>query len=148
PEEAEAPIYPPRAGKPAARRPLWMWIAGGVVVVLAAFEGVPWVVTASRTVSTDDAYVNGHVTFVAARVPGHVVRVLVDDNNRVHKGDLLVQIDKEPYQVKVDIAQAALGVAQTGVVTAQAKVHGLAGLARSQYFDLTHAVEGLNNQVA
>jgi membrane fusion protein (multidrug efflux system) len=146
--EDEARIAAPHAGKPAARRPLWMWIAGGVVVVLVLFEGIPWVVTAVRTVSTDDAYVNGHVTFVAARVPGQVVQVLVDDNNRVHKGDLLVQLDKEPYQVKVDIAQAALGVAQASLVTAQAKVHGLAGLARSEVFDLTHAMEGLNNQVA
>jgi membrane fusion protein, multidrug efflux system len=114
-----------------------MWIAGGVVLVLALFEGIPWVVTASRTVSTDDAYVSGHVTFVAARVPGQVVRVLVDDNNRVHKGDLLVQLDPVPYQVKVDVAQAAVGVAQAALVTAQAKVHGLAGLARSEFFDLT-----------
>ena len=35
--------------------------------------------------------------FVAPRVPGQVVRVLVDDNNRVRKGNLLVQLDKEPY---------------------------------------------------
>ena len=41
---------------------------------------VPWVVTALNTVSTDDAYVNGHVTFVAPRVAGQVTKVLVDDN--------------------------------------------------------------------
>ena len=145
--EHEAPISVPHK-EPVAKRPLWMWIAGAVVLVLALFEGIPWVVTASRTVSTDDAYVSGHVTFVAARVPGQVVRVLVDDNNRVHRGDLLVQLDKVPYQVKVDIAQAAVGVAQAALVTAQAKVHGLAGLARSEFFDLTHAMEGLNDQVA
>jgi multidrug resistance efflux pump len=50
--------------------------------------------------------------------------------------------------VKVDIAQAAVGVAQSNLVQAQAKVRGLAGLARSQYFELAHAVEGLNNRVA
>ncbi len=97
------------------------------------------IIIAFKTVSTDDAYVNGHVTFVAPRVPGHVVRVLVDDNNRVHKGDLLVQLDKEPYQVQVDIAQAAVGVAQSDLVAAQAKDQSLAGLARSQRYDLAHA---------
>ena len=51
----------------------------------------------SNTVSTDDAYVNGHVTFVAPRVSGQVSRVLVDDNYRVKKGALLVQLDKEPF---------------------------------------------------
>jgi membrane fusion protein (multidrug efflux system) len=125
-----------------------MWIAGGVVVVLALFEGISWMVTAARTVSTDDAYVNGRVTFVAARVPGQVVRVPVDDNNRVHKGDLLVQLDKEPYQVKVDIARAAVGIAQANLIQAQTKDRGLAGLARSEWYELAHAVEGLNNQVA
>jgi membrane fusion protein (multidrug efflux system) len=88
------------------------------------------------------------VTFVAPRVPGQVVRVLVDDNNRVRKGDLLVQLDKEPYQVKVDIAQAALSLAQADIVTAQAKVRSLESLARSQRFDLATAEHNLNNEVA
>src|SRR5215469_1154897 len=93
------------AARPSQRHPLWMWMVGGVLVALAMAEAVPWVIDAFRTVSTDDAYVNGHVTFVAPRVAGQVVHVLVDDNNRVHKGNLLVQLDKEPYRVKVDIAK-------------------------------------------
>ena len=44
---------------------------------------------------------NSYVTFVAARVGGQVARVLVDDNNRVKRGDVLVEIDPEPYQVQV-----------------------------------------------
>src|SRR5271170_1877553 len=146
--EADAPIAHAPTGKQLQRRQLWMWIAGGVFVLLALYEASPWAITAFRTESTDDAYVNGHVTFVAPRVPGQVVRVLVDDNNRVRKGDLLVQLDKEPYQVKVEIAQAALSVAQAGLVTAQAKVRGLESLALSQRFDLANATHNLNNQVA
>jgi membrane fusion protein (multidrug efflux system) len=145
---ADAPNAQAPTGKQPQKRPLWMWIAGGALVLLALYEAIPWAITAFRTESTDDAYVNGHVTFVAARVPGQVVRVLVDDNNRVRKGALLVQLDKEPYQVKVDIAQAALMVAQAGIVTARAKVRGLESLARSQRFDLANAVHNLNNQVA
>src|ERR1700719_3189308 len=118
--EADAPIAQATTGKQHQRWPTWMWIAGGALLLLALYEAIPWAITAFRTESTDDAYVNGHVTFVAPRVPGHVVRVLVDDNNRVRKGTLLVQLDKEPYQVKVDIAQAALVLAQAGIVTAQA----------------------------
>lgn len=146
--EGEAPVAHPSTATPAAKRPLWMWIAGAVVVVLVLIEGIPRIITAFKTVSTDDAYVNGHVTFVAPRVPGQVVRVLVDDNNRVHKGDLLVQLDKQPYQVKVDIAKAAVEVAQANLLQAQAKDRGLAGLARSEWYELAHAAEGLNNQVA
>ena len=50
--------------------------------------------TMFNTISTDDAYVSGHVTYVAPRVAGQVSRVLVDDNQRVKKGDLLVQLDR------------------------------------------------------
>jgi membrane fusion protein (multidrug efflux system) len=146
--KGEAPTTQPSTAKPAEKRSRWMWIAGGVLGVLILIEVVPKIITAFETVSTDDAYVNGHVTFVAARVPGQVVRVLVDDNNRVRKGELLVQLDKKPYQVKVDIAQAGLAVAQADLVQTQAKVRGLEGLARSEWFELAHAVEGLNNRVA
>jgi len=146
--EADGRIASSVTEKLGEKRPLWMWIAGGVIVVLALIKIVPWVVNAFRTVSTDDAYVNGHVTFVAPRVPGQVVRVLVDDNNRVRKGNLLVELDKEPYRVQVDIAQAALAVTKADLTEAQAKVRGLAALARSQRFDLSHSMEELHNQVA
>jgi len=72
----------------------------GVVAGLIKF-GIPWVENMLNTVSTDDAYVNGHVTFVAPRVGGQISRVLFDDNNRVRKGDLLAELDKEPYRVAV-----------------------------------------------
>src|SRR5271155_3695640 len=146
--ETDAPIAQASTSKQPQRRPLWMWIGCGVLVLLALYEIIPWVITAFRTESTDDAYVNGHVTFVAPRVPGQVVRVLVDDNNRVRKGTVLVQLDKEPYQVKVEIAQAALSLAQADIGTSQAKVRGLESLARSQRFDLANAMHNLNNQVA
>jgi membrane fusion protein, multidrug efflux system len=147
------PSGPPPVGKPSephpvGRRRWWVWTIGGVLILIALIEGIPWVVTALNTVSTDDAFVNGHVTFVAPRVAGQVVRVLVDDNNRVHTGDLLVQLDKEPYQVQVGIAQAAVASAQADLLAAQAKVRGTEGLARSQRFNLAHAIEDVDNQVA
>src|SRR5215472_18352355 len=51
-------------------------------VLLVVFVIIPRVFHAWHTVSTDDAYVNSYVTFVASRVSGQVPRVLVDDNNR------------------------------------------------------------------
>ena len=117
---AEAPTSPTEAPNGASRRP-WMWSIGGVVLLAALAGGGVWFVLSLGTVSTDDAYVNGHVTFVAARVPGQVAQVHVDDNNPVHKGDILVQLDPEPYQVQVEIAQAAVTAAQADLVTAQAQ---------------------------
>src|SRR3984957_1241989 len=144
----DAEVPRPAAAEPRTKRPLWIWIAGGVVVLLALTKVVPFTINAFRTVSTDDAYVNGHVTFVAPRVPGQVVRVLVDDNNQVRAGSLLVQLDKEQYQGKGDIAQAALAVAQANLVTAKANVRGLEALARSQRFDLADTINNIDNQIA
>src|SRR5262245_25117197 len=84
-----------------SRRIGWILAAGLLALIVVGYLLVPRIYTALNTVSTDDAYVNGHVTFVAARVAGQVMKVLVDDNYRVKKGALLVQLDKEPYQVIV-----------------------------------------------
>jgi membrane fusion protein, multidrug efflux system len=77
-------------------------------VALLAWFVIPWIVLSLKSVSTDDAYIDGHVTFVAPRVAGQVSRVLVDDNMRVKKGDLLVQIAPEPYRVQMAIKAALI----------------------------------------
>ncbi len=126
----------------------WKRIIAGIVLLLVLIAAVPWVLRILSTVSTDDAYVNGHVTFVAPRVAGQVARVLVDDNNRVHKGDLLVQLDPEPFQVQVNIARSAVDAAQADLLAARAQVRGMEGQARSLRFNLEHAIEDVDNQIA
>jgi membrane fusion protein, multidrug efflux system len=128
----------------------WLLYGGIACVVLLGglVFGVPWLIEAFTTESTDDAYVNGHVTFVAARVPGQVIKVRVDDNNRVRKGDLLVQLDPEPYQIQVDLKTAALTQARADLVAAQDQVRGQIALARSNRFKLKHTIENVNTQIA
>jgi membrane fusion protein (multidrug efflux system) len=72
--------------------------------------------------STDDAFIEGHVTFVAPRVAGQVIRLLVRDNQRVKEGDLLVEIDPADYQAKVAQARANLASAQSQLDEAKARV--------------------------
>jgi len=110
--------------------------------------GIPWIKQILNTVSTDDAFVNGHVTFVAARVPGQVSRVLVDDNNTVHKGDLLVQLDKEPYETAVAVKKAAVDIAKANLTLAEASVRSVEAKARSQYWALQNAIEDVDNRIA
>jgi membrane fusion protein (multidrug efflux system) len=121
----------------------------GVLVLAAAlWFGIPYILLTLSTVSTDDAFVNGHVTFVAARVHGQVSRVLVDDNNRVRKGDLLVQLDKEPFQDAVAVKKAAVDTAQADLQAANATVRGIEAQAWSRRWNLQHAIQDVDNQIS
>jgi membrane fusion protein, multidrug efflux system len=124
-----------------------------MLAIIAGIAGAgyfvyPSIQMALNTISTDDAYVNGHVTLVAPRVSGQVTRVLVDDNYRVKKGALLVQLDKEPYQVQVTIKKAAVDVAETDLAAAEAQVRSLVALARAYRFRLDHTIEDVHTQIA
>src|SRR5262252_3683404 len=141
---SEQSASPEASQKPAAvptrkrRRNLLLF---GVLLAIAVFVlGVPRIIHALNTVSTDDAYVNGYVTFVAPRVAGQVARVLVDDNNRVKKGDVLVELDPEPFRVQVAIKQAAVDSAKADLVVTEANIRGSVAQVRSQRFKLTRAI--------
>ncbi len=147
--DAPSATPPPGAGAPSHRRRRWLLSAGAAAALaVAGYLLVPAVETALNTVSTDDAYVNGNVTLVAPRVPGQVARVLVNDNNRVKKGDLLVQLDREPYQVLVDIKKAAVVSAEADLKAAEAQVRAILGQARSLRWKLQTSIEQVDNQVA
>ena len=140
---------PPASGAPSHpwRRGL-LWAGAVAGLAFGGYALTPTVKTMMETVSTDDAYVNGHVTYVAPRVAGQVSRVLVDDNDRVSKGDLLVQLDREPYQVQVDLKKAAVVNAEVDVEAARAEVRGILAQARSQRWKLQRAIEDVDDKVA
>ena len=146
--QPEAGPVPQEAPKPARKRKLLAGVLGVAVLAALLVFGIPWVEAMLNTVSTDDAYVNGHVTFVAPRVAGQISRVLVDDNNRVHKGDLLAKLDKEPYRVAVAERQAAVDTAKADLQAATAAARAIEAQAVSQRWNLQRAVEGVDSQVA
>jgi membrane fusion protein (multidrug efflux system) len=63
--------------------------------------------------STDDAQVDGHITPVASKIYGRVAEVLVQDNEQVKAGQVLVKIDPRDYQAGLDQAKAALALAES-----------------------------------
>jgi membrane fusion protein, multidrug efflux system len=145
-QPAKAETAKPAVGHPGKRR---RWLVLGILfAILVLVVGIPQVLHALNTVSTDDAYVNSYVTFVAPRVAGQVARVLVEDNNRVKKGDVLVELDPEPYQVQVAIKQAAVDSAQAELVVAEASARGSVAQTRSARFKLVRTIEDVDNQVA
>jgi membrane fusion protein (multidrug efflux system) len=89
-------------------------------------------------VSTDDAYLEGRVSAVGARVSGAVKEVLVEDNQEVKEGEVLIRLDPRDFEASLQAAVAAVEVAQgqleaatAGVPLADGAVQGEVQLARS-----------------
>ncbi|TDY39060.1 membrane fusion protein (multidrug efflux system) [Paraburkholderia rhizosphaerae] len=112
--------------KPRSRKPLI--ILAALVLVLIAGAGI-WAFATRNEVSTDDAYTDGNAITIAPKVSGYVVTLAVNDNTHVHRGDLLVVIDKRDYVAAVDQAKAQLGLAQAQLQSAQVQLD----IARVQY---------------
>jgi membrane fusion protein, multidrug efflux system len=81
------------------------------------------------TVTTDDAFVDGHPIAIAPQVAGTVVTLDVNDNQFVHKGDLLLVIDPRTYQAARDQAAAGLALAKSQLASAEQDL----AIARTSY---------------
>lgn len=92
------------------------------LVAVGGYFGVNSFNYLSSHEETDDAYVTGHLHQVSTRINGTVDQVLVDDNEHVKQGQVIVLLDPRDYKVKVDQALAALLQAQRHAKTAQSSV--------------------------
>ncbi len=82
-----------------------------VVLILILGAGF-WYWRSTFTEDTDDAQVDGDIYQISARISGQVTKVYVQDNTKVNKGDLLIEIDPKDQQVALEQAQAGLASAQ------------------------------------
>src|SRR5712692_4585627 len=104
---------PPKGLKnPKVRRLL---VLGGSVLLLALIGLLAYY---HNRESTDDAQVDGHITPVASKIYGRVAEVLVNDNQPVKAGQVLVKIDPRDYQASLDQARAALALAESDAASA------------------------------
>ncbi|HEV2320090.1 MAG TPA: HlyD family secretion protein [Verrucomicrobiae bacterium] len=92
-----------------------------IVLVLVAVVTVGWVIL-RQYVYTDDAYIDGHVTQVSARVSSQVQALHIVDNQLVHKGQLLIELDPTTFQAGLDQAKAQVESAKGKLAQAQARV--------------------------
>ena len=112
-------------------------ISAGAIV--AVFGLVHFILSLSR-VSTDDAYIEGRIHSIASKVPGTVEQILVDDNQAVKKGQLLLKIDPRDYEVRVNEAQAALEAESARVADTAAGIKAAAATLEVQEVGLNQAM--------
>jgi membrane fusion protein, multidrug efflux system len=100
----------------------YVFVRLGLLGLLMIAAGVAaWFYMQGRE-ETDDAYVDGHISNMSSRITGTIAHVYVDDNQLVKKGQLLVELDPNDYQVKVDQAKAALEQSKHTANAAQSKI--------------------------
>lgn len=87
------------------------------LIILFLYRGY-----ARTHVKTDDAFVEGSIHMIGARVAGTVVEILVNDNQWVKAGDLLARLDPEMFQNVVDEAEASMQSEEGKLMEARAKI--------------------------
>jgi membrane fusion protein (multidrug efflux system) len=117
-------------------------VLAGVAVLAGLVWGITAWVHAQAHVSTDDAYVESAIAPLAAKVAGHVVELLVDDNQHVKPGDLLLRIDPRDYQAKYDQAKAAVGVAAASYDAVRSETQLTRESTQAQIGEARAALEG------
>src|SRR5665647_73035 len=83
-----------------------------VLALVALSGGIAFIYHSGLSRSTENAYINADVVNVAAQVSGRVTAVYIRDNQHVHKGDPLFDIDPEPFEIALSRAQADLALAR------------------------------------
>ena len=97
--------------RPALRRAIKKRIGQLMAVGILVFAVVVtrfFVLHLESAPSTDDAAIDADVVHVAPSVSGYIVELPITENQLVQKGDLLIQIDPQPFQYHVDLAAAQL----------------------------------------
>ncbi len=110
------------AGRPKnsrRRKAMTMFLAASLVTIGAS--GFYWWYRQTH-ITTDDAFVEGRIHPVSARIQGKVAEVLVIDNQPVKRGEPLLRIDPEPYAVRVAAAGSALSAATADLSAARADI--------------------------
>lgn len=123
---SDRPLLAPPAGETRpvrrSRRRLIGLAVSILVVCVASLSGLWWFAEGRWIESTDNAYVQGDITIVSPRIDGDIVAVLANDNQRVRRGDPLVELDAADWRARADQARAAVAEAQAFVATLAAQI--------------------------
>jgi membrane fusion protein (multidrug efflux system) len=94
----------------------WLWPWGGLVALMVAIlvGAYYWFFMYGR-VDTDDAYVRAHSASISSRIWGTATEVLVDNDDTVKEGQVLIRLDQKDYQTSLDSAKALLAQSEADV---------------------------------
>jgi membrane fusion protein (multidrug efflux system) len=95
-------------------------IVGAAVLAIALICG--WLFSTSTDQTTNDAFISADYTLVTPRISGQITHVRVEDNQYVHQGQPMIDIDDRDLRAALDAAKANLLVQQATVANAEASL--------------------------
>jgi membrane fusion protein, multidrug efflux system len=122
--------------KPHFYQSSWFKIAIIIILVVLVSAGILWWLDARQYEDTDDAFIDTHIVHIAPQIAGQLTAMLVDDNQLVHRGDVIAQINPQDAQAKLTQAQAQGAQAQTQYEQALAGQAGALAQAQNAANDL------------
>jgi membrane fusion protein, multidrug efflux system len=120
PEAHQAAIEPP---SPKPRHGRWSFVSLGLAAAGLVGAALYLYVPSFYEVGTNDAYVDAHAISVVPKVAAYVSALLVNDNSKIAKGDLLIELDPRDFQVAVDSTMADLKSAEANAANIDAQLH-------------------------
>ena len=117
-ERVEAPATKSLKKPAEAKGSLGLKIGAATGIAILGIGG--YLYSTRGRVTTDDAYIEGHVVPVSSKVKGHISHVMVDDNQEVEKGQLIAEIETADYKTARDHARAKVKGANAHVKQAHA----------------------------
>ena len=123
------PSGEPRGSQVAASTPApkksWQRPLMFALLPVALIAGGYFYVTGGAVMSTDNAYVQADMVGLSTDVAGIVTQVLVHDNQKVAKGDILFKLDPLQFQLALDRADAQVGNTRNDLVALQASYRNM-----------------------
>src|SRR5580700_6354613 len=120
-----------------------------IIIVIALGAGVViWWLNARQFEDTDDAFIDTHIVHVAPQIAGQVIAIRVTDNQLVHKGDVIAELNPQDAEARLDQVQAQGAQAETQYQQALANQTGVLAQAKNAADDLAryHALQQTNPQ--
>ncbi len=129
PDKVEQPATPERAAvKNRARRRLRL-ILLLVVPLIAAAAGLGVYLSGGRYISTDNAYVGAQKVLITPDISGKINRIVVREGQHVAPGDILFEVDPEPFKLALAQAQAKLAMTKVDLANLKTNIKSLTTLA-------------------
>jgi membrane fusion protein (multidrug efflux system) len=143
-EDADVPKEAPPVKNGKRRRKVFL--IGGIALLVVAAASLGYWLYARQFESTDDAFIDGDIVQISPKVSSYISKIYVRNNQLVHKGDLLVELDPKDFELKLEQAKAQLATAQSQHGLAQATVNLTTKTAKaSQTQALSNVTTARNN---